>query len=129
MNEKQPGESSKEYRARWMREWRAANPGRRNEASYKWRSQNPQKAKESQQQYLRTRPCPEHCEACGQLEPRVHRSGKRFELALDHCHRTGRFRGWLCSICNTTAGRYKDDHERIQRLATYLRNNCAVSGH
>ena len=38
---------------------------------------------------------PELCECCGE------KSRTRRSLHLDHCHDTGRFRGWCCHHCNT----------------------------
>ena len=35
---------------------------------------------------------PDSCECCGM---------KKISLHRDHNHQTGRFRGWLCVICNT----------------------------
>ena len=151
-NPRRLGETDKEYHARWARDWRAANPDRRNETAYRWRLNNPAKFKASQKaskkrrlerepdydrnkqrRYHRlpnpTRPCPDLCEGCGRLEPRIHKcSGKRFSLCLDHCHITGRFRGWLYSVCNTTAGKYNDDYKLIEKLAEYLKNG-SFSGH
>lgn len=60
-----------------------------------------------------TRPRPEHCEACGK------HPGKR-ALHWDHCHKSGAFRGWLCSACNTTLGYVDDSIERLQALIRYL---------
>lgn len=75
------------------------------------------KARERQRKYQKlpapTRPCPIHCEMC--LRP----SGSR-ALHLDHCHTTGRFRGWLCGSCNTAFGRLGDSfQEAIKRLERY----------
>jgi len=39
---------------------------------------------------------------------------------LDHDHRTGKFRGWLCGKCNTGIGSLGDDISGIQRAASYL---------
>lgn len=60
-----------------------------------------------------TRPCPEVCENCGRPP------GKK-SLALDHCHATGRFRGWLCGSCNITLGHMKDSPALLRSLAVYL---------
>jgi hypothetical protein len=38
------------------------------------------------------RPVPAHCECCGDIATIIH---------LDHCHASGRFRGWVCPSCNT----------------------------
>lgn len=39
---------------------------------------------------------------------------------FDHCHASGRFRGWLCDRCNRTLGQVKDDPELLRKLAQYL---------
>lgn len=55
--------------------------------------------------------------ACGKSEAE---SGRR--LCLDHCHLTGRFRGWLCKDCNTAAGLLRDCPKRAAGLADFLRD-------
>ncbi len=42
-------------------------------------------------------------------------------LALDHCHKTGKFRGWLCFKCNTGLARFGDSLEGIQNAYNYLK--------
>lgn len=43
-----------------------------------------------------------YCAICG-------RKPERKQLALDHCHETGKLRGLLCVQCNTGLGMFKDD--------------------
>lgn len=42
-------------------------------------------------------------------------------ICLDHCHKTGAFRGWLCYRCNTALGMVDDSPERLEALSDYLR--------
>lgn len=43
-------------------------------------------------------------------------------LHADHDHKTGRFRGILCSRCNTAIGLFKDEPALLLNAVTYLRN-------
>lgn len=51
-----------------------------------------------------------------------HQSEFKIALAVDHCHRTGKVRGLLCSACNKGIGLLKDDPKLLLRLAEYLKN-------
>ncbi|MDP2681226.1 MAG: endonuclease VII domain-containing protein [Deltaproteobacteria bacterium] len=42
-------------------------------------------------------------------------------FVIDHDHKTGAGREWICDSCNTGLGRFKDDHELIQRVIHYLK--------
>ena len=64
------------------------------------------------------RPRPVNCEVCGE-PPRAKRGGSAV-LCYDHDHVTGRFRGWLCFLCNAALGNARDNIEVLERLAAYL---------
>jgi hypothetical protein len=59
------------------------------------------------------RPRPSNCEQCG----------RTWKIAFDHCHASGKFRGWLCSHCNLILGHAGDDPHLLRRLADYLEKN------
>lgn len=56
------------------------------------------------------------CEICGQPETD---KGKQ-NLAIDHDHKTGKFRGLLCKKCNTALGTYENNAEGF---INYLRKS------
>ncbi len=43
---------------------------------------------------------------------------------LDHCHNTGYIRAVLCHNCNVGLGHFKDDPERLERAAKYVRRHA-----
>lgn len=57
------------------------------------------------------------CAVCGSLPPV---EGPRKRLHLDHCHQTGKVRGFLCQSCNHAIGHAKDDPDLLRKLASYL---------
>ncbi len=63
------------------------------------------------------RPRPELCEIC--KLPGKKRNG----ITLDHNHKTGKFRGWLCSNCNTTIGLVHEDIRKLDAIKQYLIDN------
>jgi hypothetical protein len=58
------------------------------------------------------------CACCEQPEPVEGR-----KLSVDHCHKTGKVRGLLCTSCNVSIGRFQDSIERLERAIQYLRNH------
>jgi hypothetical protein len=56
------------------------------------------------------RPEDDLCECCG--EPA--------RLQLDHCHKTGAFRGWVCRACNSGVG-IMDSVERLEKRVAFLK--------
>ena len=55
------------------------------------------------------------CASCG-----VHMSTQKRNLAVDHCHSTGKIRGLLCTNCNIGLGMFKDDVNLLQKAIEYL---------
>lgn len=51
------------------------------------------------------------CELCGGTT----------RVAYDHCHKSGKFRGWLCMKCNTALGLVNDDIALLEKMIAYLR--------
>ncbi|MCQ2350522.1 MAG: endonuclease VII domain-containing protein [Paludibacteraceae bacterium] len=48
--------------------------------------------------------------------------GVTCNIVIDHDHRTGKARAWICDSCNTGIGRFQDDPEMIKKIATYIQN-------
>ena len=42
------------------------------------------------------------------------------KLHLDHDHKTGRFRGWLCTPCNRGLGAFGDGREGLENALRYV---------
>lgn len=107
------------------------NGDKKRQSAREWHARNREKSRKKSRAYhaasrarlglpAPTRPEPSHCECCGG-------KGKR-ALALDHCHETGAFRGWLCDGCNTSIGRLGDSIEGVQRALDYLRRASMKTG-
>lgn len=58
------------------------------------------------------------CAICRRLQ-RV----KRWRLAIDHNHRTGKYRGLLCNTCNTAIAFFNEDIIILQRAIEYLKEH------
>jgi hypothetical protein len=119
----------KDYRQRNRERIRAsahanylANAEKRREAAKAWRKLYPEKMRAAARKYLgipdATRPRPTACEACGRTPRRV--------LHLDHCHASGKFRGWLCSNCNRALGMLNDNPQFLKNLAIYLEQHRSL---
>ncbi len=87
-----------------------------------WVDANREKVRTYQRGYRRkraglpepTREKPGNCECCGKPP-----NGKGC-MHLDHCHRTGEFRGWLCFQCNSGIGALGDNVAGLARAIVYL---------
>lgn len=67
------------------------------------------------------------CAICGVTEEDLN---KRF--SIDHCHKTDKIRGLLCTRCNSLIGFAKDNISTLQNSINYLRNRgggvCETQG-
>ena len=45
---------------------------------------------------------------------------KRPLQTIDHCHKSGKVRGMLCTACNNALGAFGDDSDVIERLSKYF---------
>jgi hypothetical protein len=48
------------------------------------------------------------------------------KLFIDHCHVTGKFRGWICKHCNVGIGYLSDQEAGVQKALDYLKR-CKLS--
>lgn len=49
---------------------------------------------------------------------------KQRQLAVDHCHKTGKIRGLLCAKCNVAIGMFEDNIEFLTEAISYLKENA-----
>lgn len=60
------------------------------------------------------------CYICQRTEEQIKKSKSKF-LVVDHCHKTNKIRGLLCSNCNRQIlGMIRDNVEIAKRIVTYL---------
>lgn len=60
------------------------------------------------------------CKICNKPETSKLR-GVTKNLAVDHCHKTGKIRGLLCSNCNRGLGLLQDSEEILSKAISYLK--------
>lgn len=86
-----------------------------------WRDKNREKAQLIQKRYREKkkvkaaggRERPSKCDVCEKSD---------VGIVWDHCHASGKFRGWICDRCNKALGMVKDSPEILIRLSKYLEN-------
>lgn len=52
----------------------------------------------------------------------------KINLAVDHCHTTGKVRGLLCNVCNIGLGYFKDKKQLLFSAIEYLNNTSSEDG-
>ncbi len=117
-------ENNKDKRAAAARRRRAANPDKEKVTRERTRFTSPlTKAKHwaKKHNHMKCLATPQElesaftgrCFVCSEPEGAT-------RLEMDHCHTTGKFRGWLCKPCNITLGMINDSPERLRKLIDYL---------
>lgn len=85
---------------------RKQNPGLQRVRYERWREK-----KEITLTEIAGRSRPTLCELC---------SSDKFRIVFDHCHISGKFRGWICDQCNKVLGLVKDSREVLGKMIVYL---------
>lgn len=69
----------------------------------------------------------EKCDICGGNEVTGSTNNKHlsktYNLVMDHDHKTGKFRGMLCNLCNRGLGNFKDNIDVLEKAIEYLKKN------
>lgn len=94
----------------------AAHREKRLNAAKEWYRANRERVREANRQKRIAHagaPPPAACTICAREQ----------RLVWDHCHASGRFRGWLCYSCNIALGQVRDDVGVLQRMIEYLDSN------
>jgi uncharacterized protein YlaI len=61
------------------------------------------------------------CAICGKHQTILNKT-----LNVDHCHKTGKIRGLLCTNCNHGLGKFYDNAEVLKVAINYLNNSTNV---
>ena len=57
------------------------------------------------------------------MDGSCHCCGLQDKLTIDHCHETGRIRGFICHACNVTLAWLEVSADRMEQLQQYLERN------
>ncbi len=117
---KENDESTKEYKARYQREYRKLHPEKMKGYHLKQYFGLPQDEYEALcEKYSNL------CAICKRPE-RNKRLGEAYSLAVDHDHATGKVRGLLCANCNRALGLLEDNPSFFQAAIEYLESHQEV---
>lgn len=61
------------------------------------------------------------CPICHKTFVRQHQN----DVVLDHSHKDGSIRGWTCSSCNTSMGKFNDDVSILQRAIKWIQRTLS----
>ena len=63
------------------------------------------------------------CAICKREQKQKRKDGKPIRLAIDHCRKTKKVRGLLCTSCNQGIGKFQDSIEYLEGAIKYLSNS------
>jgi hypothetical protein len=112
------GETEKEFRARYQREYRKLYPERVKKYEMKRYFGLPEGAYEKMQEAQKGL-----CAICKQPETARDSKKQLRSLSLDHCHSTNKVRGLLCTRCNQGLGQFRDNPAYLQAAIHYLESH------
>lgn len=101
------GQALKDKEAKQARERRRGNPEANRIRLARFKAK-----REAQRVEEAGRPRPSVCDICS--------GNHHLGIVFDHCHQSGKFRGWLCDRCNKVLGLIGDDPKLLRRMARYL---------
>ena len=109
-------ESRKDWHARKWAARQAAHPSMEIKRSLKRKY-----GMTSEQYHEKLRQQNNVCYICKKAETSIDgKTGNLKNLAVDHCHETGKWRDLLCSRCNTTIGKVEESIEILDAMKAYL---------
>lgn len=116
----------------YNKRYRVENRDRLKAQNELYRAENREKLRDRRRKYKYGLPSGEYdrmlaeqkglCAICG-LPERSRYRGKLKPLAVDHNHRTGRWRKLLCHQCNYGLGCFHENPEALENAARYLREH------
>jgi hypothetical protein len=119
----------KEYRLRNLeiikekhRRWRESPKGRIWMEKYRKEYHNRPEVKKHYKEYMEKWHIKRREKIMGSPKPSICPVCKRggIRICMDHNHKTGKMRGWLCDKCNVTLGRVDDSPKILLALIKYL---------
>jgi len=94
---------------------------RKKEAAYARKRRNDVEAQRVRCQRFRLKRVAKQEEVAGRKRPSECELCRcKARTVFDHCHSSGKFRGWLCDRCNRTLGSVKDDVSILLLMVEYL---------
>lgn len=116
------GADRREKQRLWQAAYRRKNPGKARSSKFKHAygiTLDEYEAMASAQGY--------RCAICGERETALHKvTLEPRNLAVDHCHATGKVRALLCTRCNGGLGNFNDDPELLRKAIAYLESHIAA---